>query len=645
MKISRSIFIIIVLACISVTIVSQELRKVVTDVVKAGSQIWVKGTDVTTFFDNLSSNKTTSLSYGANSIDEDAIADNAIQNRHIEDMTIGWPETSLSLRDSIRNAKPTLDNQTIITKAGALSVSDTFNVLQDTSFFSSLNVTESKQVYLAKTSPTNKYGSGMFSAKDSASFVQQFGIASLIPGLCYSTNVPGKIFVRESIYGSSITFYDVGAIPDDSSSATGSHNTTVVQKLLDFSATGKVKAVVPGDVFWFNKVSGEDYCLRVEPGLSLEGYGVETGWAAGSTLAMRNGQNGTLLKQTTDGWLHSTQIKNITLMPNGFNNTTANGLYVIKLGENAEVSNVQVSGIRGYGMRFGNVTAHDRVFNITLNPATGASKDIVDKERIGIWLEKSGKRSFKDISGDNMSPMFYLHGAVTVKIDGLKIEGDYTSGWTKTAVIWCDSVPNANSFLKIENLHVSITDTLNTLVRVTGPNFFQPPIIFDLGFVFNADTLVASENLGNTVVNSYGRLIGFIPVAGAGGTTTRNVFHDLLDFQSSGLSYIRFADTNGNFQGLLRSLTNVLYIRAPENDIVFEDDDGIDLLNIDSSLINIYRPLILSGHVTMSEQTAPSSPASNKGVFYFQDDGSGNTLFLVKFANGDIDTLASSEIP
>lgn len=123
-------------------------------VAKITSEIWVKGVNVTTFFDNLSGNKTTSLSYGANSIDEDAITDNAIQNRHIEDMTIGWNELSLDARDSIRigySAEASI-------AADFLSVADTNELKTFTGYTS---------VFLEKVSSGTAVGAGWFVKKTS----------------------------------------------------------------------------------------------------------------------------------------------------------------------------------------------------------------------------------------------------------------------------------------------------------------------------------------------------------------------------------------------------------------------------------------------------------------------------------------------
>ena len=125
-------------------------------VAKITSEIWVKGVNVTTFFDNLSGNKTTSLSYGANSIDEDAITDNAIQNRHIEDMQVGWAEAALDLRDSIR----------IGYSAGG-SVSADFNVADDTTDIKTKSGVAGQQYFLTKTSTGNTAGAGWFVYKSS----------------------------------------------------------------------------------------------------------------------------------------------------------------------------------------------------------------------------------------------------------------------------------------------------------------------------------------------------------------------------------------------------------------------------------------------------------------------------------------------
>ncbi len=42
-----------------------------------------------------------------------------------------------------------------------------------------------------------------------------------------------------------------------------------------------------------------------------------------------------------------------------------------------------------------------------------------------------------------------------------------------------------------------------------------------------------------------------------------------------------------------------------------------------------------TGSITMTEQTAPSSPAANKGVLYLRDVA-GVTTLSIKFANGQV---------
>lgn len=150
MKSNRALLIILSLLISSIIIAGFS-----TDVAKITSQFWVNGVNVTSFFGFLNgSNQVTSSGIADNSIDEDKIIDNAIQNRHIEDMQVGWAEAALDLRDSIR-----------IGYGGAASLAPDFLSVADTNEIKTF--TGYTSVFLEKITSTKAVGAGWFVKKTS----------------------------------------------------------------------------------------------------------------------------------------------------------------------------------------------------------------------------------------------------------------------------------------------------------------------------------------------------------------------------------------------------------------------------------------------------------------------------------------------
>lgn len=660
MKISRSIFIIIVLACVSVTIVSQELRKVVTDVVKAGSQFWVKGTDVTTFFDNLSGNKTTSLSYGANSIDEDAINDNAIQNRHIEDMTIGWPETSLSLRDSIRNAKPTTDNETIIKIAGDLAVSDTFNVAVDTTMLKTISGSPGKQIWLEKISATNNTGSGYFIYKDTV--ITRY--ASIPQNNIFDSNIGrgylwlpasggGYWFNEELLKSATINLMDAGIKLNDATAAAYNRDLIDDVQRLKNILGGSLNIVFPYGVTWVNKKSDQNYCIEYYGGVVYRGDGQSGTTGAGSVIKLNDSQNcyvfGTQLTEDLNSWLHWSRLSNLVIDCNGDNNTFASAGDFYQMGENAEIKSIMVQQYKGHGLRFSGAHAPLWVENVTLFPATSAGQ----QERTGVFVDSSSsKMSFKSLSGDYNSPFFKFHRAAgNVDISGVKIENTLIDTTSKKSLFYFDDVDGNTITVEIAHVFANTADMQNYVYVNYSGSAIKPFIRLKNSFLTNSGS---AYNIYRTPIDSAYNVTGnyFISDLPFSGNVTVNDYrYGSSIFWSTLASGVGFIDHLGNYVlSIFYNSDQKLHIKSPRNSILFEDYNGNDLLEVGATSINAKKTFVSETQFNMEspfllkQQTTPGNPPTDYVYTWLNKNGS-DYFFLVKFPNGDVDTLATSLAP
>lgn len=98
----RNKFLVVILSILVVSgLIAQS--PVGFSVVKISSQLWISGTNRTSFFGFLNgTNQVTSSGIADGSIDEDKITTGAVQTTHIEDGTIAWADIGAAVKDSVR---------------------------------------------------------------------------------------------------------------------------------------------------------------------------------------------------------------------------------------------------------------------------------------------------------------------------------------------------------------------------------------------------------------------------------------------------------------------------------------------------------------------------------------------------------------
>lgn len=426
-------------------------------------------------------------------------------------------------------------------------------------------------VNLKQLSSSNTNGGGMFVYSDSV-WDESYGIAAI------GSYVDGKQWVRDDWKNLRVlTDVSIGITFGDSSSAVADKNRNLLQKAIDLCYFGSRGKVVLTGGFYVNKVAGSSpaYCIDPRTGVTIEGQASQPVAANGATIRMRNGQNATLLYaktvQDADEWFHDGRLINFNLDPNGANNDTANGIYIYRMGERSRIQDIGIGPIKGYGIKSVSGTAHDHIENVTINPASSASWDLADKERIGLWLEAGGQRTIMSISGDNLMPALYAKGSVSAQVLGLKIEGIYTSS-TNSAIIWADSADGNTAQLNIQNVKVDATN-LHTFFHVEGVNF--PNLSLSYAMLNGNDSLLVDRTtggFGQGVNNFSTALVEYFGITG----NSASVKYDLRNQDIGYTKRLRFYDHNGTLDGyIVYNTDQIFHLRSPSNQTNIESDDGV----------------------------------------------------------------------
>lgn len=507
----------------------------------------------------------------------------------------------------------------------------------------------------------------------------------------FNTPAAGKQLVNYNLYMNRPHFAaDYGVVVNDSTySAT---NTSILNALFlaayqnaNFLARGNV--VLPRGIIWVERASGKNYCLNIQYGIVIDGAGPSV-QNQGTMIKMRAGQttsssdtihvvvNGPAATYLSGGsisplWWHESGLRNLAINGQSASNSGyVTGLTIARPGEASFVENLWVGQWRGWGVRVHSISApHLRISSVSSFPgayktASDTTVDFSISPRKSFWFSNGASINGNNLSGDNGRPLVYIgsggkgaSAGAHIKIDHLKYESGNSSspGYTVSVPIVIDSVSNIGSSVRIDDLSANRGDNFaaggRQVVYIRGPNIATHLPLVEIGiaqagkyqniarweFPGQVDSVSRFDNVDGDAAQTG----GFYRIAYANNIYERN--STAKEFGAGVLlqNYNQYWVKSYYVQGTGSQLN----IKLPTDSLLIETKFGTDLATVDSTNgMILKRPLFLDAmYLQMEEQPAPSAPSANHGRMYLQADGSGNTMLLIKFANGDVDTLATDQ--
>lgn len=453
-----------------------------------------------------------------------------------------------------------------------------------------------------------------------------------------------------------------GAHPDSS----GIWNRNKIQQAVDYlnQGNGNGGYLFLDAIYEVAKYNSTDsaFAIIMKSGVKIVGgsQNVGTSESAGGFKVPDNSDSMWVVvtQGVVDGasFTHMGGIENVSFMLNGNNagNTTQIGaIKAIKPGENWGIYNVQMNDYVGEAI-YVNGSAPINLEKIHAVAAdslfSGTRQD--SSKRIALRIHSSGNVKVDRLSGD-ASTIRITGWAKALTIQNWKWEAASHSDIRN--LIHFDDVSGdfTQLFLFGSGIDNTSGTTLPRFIEITGDAITDVPSIVGIGNdFFDFDTLISNnvESGADRDVPLGSRSVPFMFYASANANITAARWNSSLLIPDN--YAIQFYDSNNGWVESIKFTTGLnLQIRTPRTGILLEGSDGTDLMLLQSAQSYNYKPANFSDQIRsnkdilFTEMSAPSNPSSDTAKLYAQDDGSGNTLILVRFSNGDVDTLATSGSP
>jgi hypothetical protein len=531
-------------------------------------------------------------------------------------------------------------------------------------------------VYLRKLSSANPYGGGTLVMSDS--LYPEMGL------FAFDHTKKGKQWVRQGLLEKKpIYLAEYGVVPNDSTFSLS--NTKIINRVLKEIYTGpnsltKVgEAVLPAGIIWVEpEFPGRPYCIKTNSGTILSGKGTST-QSNGTQLRLRANKVAAgdtcvvlvdslaariLLKQPrlSGAWSHWMHVRDLSIDCNGQNQpdgAITGGVWIDYPGEASDVKNMQIGNYEGWGFRVtGDAAPPLSMKNISCFPSNRADTtgDYSVSQRKGFFIE-TGIHGY-NLSGDAGRPLVYIRKGA-VDIYGLKFEvGNIYSNGTYVALpVVIDSVNYIGSQVTIRGLTADAGQS--------DPNFNETAIILrgksdqKVMCLFEISQATGWDNLFKYTINGVSdsvargdNLIGDAEQRASiirfGYTVVADFVQPIKPYPSNGFLYENHLDTL--VQTLYYDTDQQFHVRSPRNTTVIEQWDGTDQAIFGANDIKFKKSIISEVQTNLESNTfikqipTPGNPASGYASIFLNQNGN-DYFLLIKFANGDVDTLASSLAP